>query len=229
MPKLRERLIPVSGTAAGRYRHGWWALCLLVYLALFAYAEKVVTTQYWVSWLPIDDHIPFVPFFVYFYVFWYPFQLLTAVWLFLRDGDAFRRYIWSFSIGFNSSILFCLLFPNGQNLRPAAVPGEGLAAALIRGIYAVDTNTNVLPSTHVIGSLLVVFAAFDSPSVSRPWRIAAIIAAILINLSTVCIKQHSILDLYVGLAVSAAVYGIVYRGIRPWQEKRRAGRLAPTM
>lgn len=205
---------------ANRYQHAWWLLYLPLHLLLFAYVEKAVIAQYWVSHIPLDDHVPFIAPFVYFYILWYPFQLAAALWLILRDADAFRRYIWSFMIGCGGSLLFCRLFPNGQDLRPLTVPGNDLAASLVRSIYAADTNTNVLPSTHVIGALLVVFAAFDSPTIRRPWRIAAVVLAVLINLSTVLIKQHSMLDVFAGLAVSAIVYLIVYVGIRRNQNAR---------
>lgn len=205
----------------GRYRHAWWTLSVPLYLLFFAFAERTVTSHYWISYSPLDDRIPFVAAFVWPYVLWYPFLAVTGVWLILRDADAFRRYIWSIMIGFNGSILFCLLFPNGQDLRPSPVPGTGLDVELIRRLYAVDTNTNVLPSVHVIGSMLVVLAAFDSPTVSRPWRLAAIVLAVLINVSTVCIKQHSVLDIGAGLIASALVYVIVYVGLRRLLQRSR--------
>ena len=63
---------------------------------------------------------------------------------------------------------------------------------MIASIYANDTNTNVCPSIHVIGSLAVWLAARDMkqlPPLLRKYLIPAM--AILISVSTVFLKQHS--------------------------------------
>ena len=45
-----------------------------VYLIWFALAEHMVPTTdgCWVSYLPLDDKIPFLPGFILAYVLWYP-------------------------------------------------------------------------------------------------------------------------------------------------------------
>ena len=82
---------------------------------------------------------------------------------------------------------------------------------MLRLIYAADTNTNVFPSMHVVGTLAAVIGIFDSRSASlgAKWGVAAL--GVLINASTVLVKQHSVLDILAGIALYALVYLAVYR------------------
>lgn len=75
-----------------------------------------------------------------------------------------------------------------------------------------DTNTNVFPSVHVVGSIGAAWAVWDCPSLRRRrWPgVAATALAVLICLSTVLIKQHSLLDAAGGAALAAAVGAAVY-------------------
>ena len=43
------------------------------------------------------------------------------------------------------------------------------------------------------------------------WRLGFLTMAVLISLSTVFLKQHSVLDVLAGLAVCAAAYPLIYR------------------
>ena len=183
---------------------------LPAYLLLFYLVEHMVTQSYWVSWCPLDDWIPFVRQFVYFYVLWYPLMVGMTLWLLARDKRAFVRYGWTVIIGLSASIALFFLFPSIQELRPAQVPGSDLAAMLVRAIYAVDTNTNVFPSMHVVGTLAAVRAAWDTERISKGARRAIAALGVLINLSTVFIKQHSALDILGGAVLFAIVALPVY-------------------
>ena len=72
-------------------------------------------------------------------------------------------------------------------------------------------NTNVCPSLHVIGSLAVLAAAWNTPRFATPlWRTAFTLQAVLISISTVFLKQHSLLDIPPAVALSAIAYYLVY-------------------
>ena len=62
--------------ALHKYKHALWLLYLPVYFFSFFLAESSITTQYWVSYTPLDDKIPFVEEFVIAYIAWFP-----AIWL----------------------------------------------------------------------------------------------------------------------------------------------------
>jgi membrane-associated phospholipid phosphatase len=207
--------------ALQKYKHALWLLYLPVYFTAFSLAENYITTDYWVSYTPLDDKIPFIEQFVIAYAVWFPAIWGTGLYLLFRDPDPFRRYVWSLIIGYSFSLAVYFIFPNGQNLRPASFEHTNIFTDAVRAFYTSDTNTNVLPSMHVIGASAVVFAVFDSKKLRRPWLcVTSVIVTVMIDLSTVFIKQHSILDVWAGLAVSAAVYIIVYGVIRKRQSKK---------
>jgi len=189
----------------------WYFLFIPGYLLGFFLMEALVPADcdYFVCWLPLDDRIPFLEFFVIPYVLWYPFLFGTGMLLLLRDIPEMKRYVWFMIIGFGLTMLFCVLFPNGQNLRPEAFPRENVFTRMIAGLYAADTNTNVLPSMHVIGSVAAAIAVCRSKP-NRRWRVPAVILAVLISVSTVLIKQHSVLDVFVGLALCIPLWFLIY-------------------
>jgi len=183
---------------------------LPVYVIMFVLAEKLITADYWVSWCILDDYIPFIKEFVFVYVLWYPLMIGMALWLLWKDRPAFRRYGWTTIIGLTACVTIFFILPSGQELRPA-LSGSDLASTLLRGIYAADTNTNVLPSMHVVGTLAAMAAAFDTDSIKKKWiKWAVCLIGAGINLSTVFVKQHSVLDIFAGIVLFAIVYLIVY-------------------
>ncbi|HEY5466664.1 MAG TPA: phosphatase PAP2 family protein [Clostridia bacterium] len=192
-------------------RHLLLILYVPLYLFCFYLLERHVTTDYWVAYLPIDDRIPFLPGFVVFYVLWYPFMIGTGFYLLFRDVPTFKRYMWFIIIGFSLSLAICALFPNGQNLRPTVFADSSIFTRIVQALYRTDTNTNVLPSMHVVGCVAVVLAVFYCKSLKNGWiRSGTVLMATLISASTLLIKQHSVLDLLAALAVSVPVWGIVY-------------------
>ena len=70
-------------------------LYLPIYLIWFALVERMVpsTAGCFVSYLPLDDKIPFLPGFILAYVLWYPFLIIPVVVTLLKDDRrAFIRY-----------------------------------------------------------------------------------------------------------------------------------------
>ena len=143
-------------------RHHWYLLIWIAYLVLFYIAEHVVTDHYWVSYLPLDDKIPFCRYFIIPYCMWHPLLFAMTLYLMWYDVPAFKRFMVYIGLGFGGSILFCLIFPNGQDLRPTEFAQHDFFIWLVQRIYTADTNTNVLPSMHVIGCAALTLACFDS-------------------------------------------------------------------
>ena len=196
-------------------KHLLLLLLLPVYFIYFFFAEKLVPSdgEYFVVYSPLDDKIPFVESFVIFYYVWYAMLALAGIYPLLKgDKGAFVRYILIIYITFFGSVTFGLLFPNGQNLRPdlTALGRENVFIRLIAGLYEADTCTNVLPSMHVMGSFACVFAVMDAKGFPKWGVVVMAILAVGVSASTVLIKQHSIVDVYAGLAVIAVVGAAMY-------------------
>ena len=108
--------------------------------------------------------------------------------------------------------LIYLFFPTCQNLRPEAFVRNNLLTRFIELFYSFDTNTNVCPSLHVIGSVAAMFGLWDCKALqSVGWKIAATSIAVCISLSTVFMKQHSIMDVLAALPVCFFGWWIAYK------------------
>lgn len=193
----------------------WYILILPMILIVYALAEHLVVDDYWVSYLPLDDYIPFCEWFSLAYVTWYAFLVVPGLWMLFTDDKGFKRYMLFLGISFLSAMLFCILSPNGQDLRPTSFGRDNLGTRIVAWLYAADTNTNVLPSMHVIGCYGAAATVCRALRGRKPWLRALVVAqALVICASTVLIKQHSILDVLVAVPWSVASDWITWRIVR---------------
>ena len=73
--------------------------------------------------------------------------------------------------------------------------------------YRFDSNTNVCPSIHVIGSAAVCLAGIHAPKLQKlRWKLFFPITAVLICMAAVFLKQHSILDVLWAIPICTAAY-----------------------
>lgn len=199
------------------YKHLWLLIIWGIYLLFFVLAEHLVTDHYWISQLPIDQKIPFLEVFILPYCTWHPLLAVMTVYLAFYDADTFRKFMFSIALGFFPVLIFGLIFPNGQDLRPEYFERSNVFTYLVGLIYAADTNTNVLPSMHVIGCADMIAASFCCQKLrSRNLHLVMLLLGILISASTVFVKQHSLLDLLTAIPYSLLILSIIYRPDRKY-------------
>ncbi|MDR1130998.1 MAG: phosphatase PAP2 family protein [Oscillospiraceae bacterium] len=195
-----------------KYAHAKYLLFIPVYMLIFMLEEKYITHGYFVSYLPLDRSIRFCEWFLIPYLLWYPLMLGTGLYLFAKDVEGFKKYMQLVGCGFLAIVLFYAVFPNGQNLRPVYFPRDNILIDAVKLLYARDTNTNVLPSLHVFGTLAAVLAILKCDRLRDRWfRTFIIVLSVFICMSTVYIKQHSILDVFTGVPLACVFYCIIYR------------------
>lgn len=185
------------------------------YLLAFFLLETFISGDgsYWSSHISLDDYIPFLEGFVVFYCLWYPFLIVPGIYLFFKDIPEFKKYVWYLICAFAICFAVYIIFPNGQDLRPEAFERNNIFTDIVGLIYSADTNTNVFPSMHVAGALGAAAAFFRTDGLKK-YRAVSVITAVLICASTVFIKQHSLLDVFGGIAVWLISYIAVYRIFR---------------
>lgn len=194
-----------------KYNH---ALILLYYCVLhkwFSYLESSMRPKYFM-FSEIDMKIPFVKEFVIPYIIWFAYIAVVMVYLGLRSKyDFLKLSLFMFS-GMSICLVIYTLFPNGQNLRPEII-GNDIFSNLVRMIYKNDTPTNCAPSIHVINAIAVHFALINYENLKNKIYVKAIsfILMLLIIMSTVFIKQHSILDVIYGIMLSIPLYLLIYK------------------
>lgn len=171
------------------------------------------------EWQPFDSWIPFVPWMVWPYVFWYLTVAFALIWTGFVDAGEFRRLAMFLYLGMTSAYVVYLLFPNGQNLRPGwETLGSGWDFAILRWIYTNDTPTNCNPSIHVLDAMAVWIAlSRDRILGARRWfQVGLTVTSIAIIASTVMVKQHSIVDVFGGLAWAGSWYLVLYSRWSPF-------------
>lgn len=204
-----------------KYKHLFlllfWPAFGLVFMSLERFAPTIWETLtgsplvYYDIVSPLDAHIPFCEVFAIPYYFWFVFLIGMVLYGLLFDVQAFRDYMWFVILTYSATAIIYILFPNMQSLRPTELPRENLFTMIISGLYEFDTNTNVCPSIHVLGSVAVCLAGLHSRRLKHiGWKLFFIISTVLITLSTVFLKQHSVIDIYAAVALSAVVYPFVY-------------------
>lgn len=190
-------------------RHPIWfmAFYLVFYLSVFHWLEVNITVpEVWVH-CHLDDLIPFCKYAVIPYLAWFiwiPFTLFYLLWKAPR-ADFWRLCLPLFA-GMTIALAVYVILPNGLDLRPYRVYGSDIFARIVRQLYSTDTATNVCPSIHVFNSVTLMLAyyrssIFDAPR--RRWmRPAAMVLCVSITMSTMLLKQHSVIDVVFGLLLA---------------------------
>ena len=165
----------------------YWPIYGLVFLTL----ERFLHLDYHTIYTPLDDLVPFCEYFLFPYLYWFVFLIGMHLYLLLFDTAGFRKFMWFIILTYTATCIIYLIYPSQQELRPETFRRDNLLTRFMTWFYAFDTNTNVCPSLHVIGSLAVLAAAWNTPRFATPlWRTAFTLQAVLISISTVFLKQH---------------------------------------
>ena len=186
----------------GRYRQAWVLLYVFIYFPWFFWLERHVTigTPFTNIHTAFDDLIPFCEYFIVPYLFWFFFVAgSVAFFLFRRPKKEFYRM---------TAFLFI-----GMTICLAINPEKNIFSKWIVTLYKTDTSTNVFPSIHVFASLGVNLAWWNSDiSKKHRWiRPLSTVTAVSICLSTVFLKQHSVLDGLGAIVLSIVLYFLIYQ------------------
>ena len=208
--QLRPRLLNTD-----QFKHIKLLIFWPIFGILFTYVERFhPVDKYHPIYSPLDDYIPFLEIFVIPYMFWFIFLIGMLIFTGLYDIVCFEKMMKFIIITYTIALITYFVYPNCQLLRPIAFERDNFLTRFMAGFYKFDTHTNVCPSIHVIGSLAVMFAAWHGKYFrSIAWKISFGIVAVLISVSTVFLKQHSIIDIFAALIVCAFAY--YYCFLRP--------------
>ncbi len=195
-----------------QFKHIWFLLYWLFYGIVFWTLEQGVKMNYHTIWCPLDDKIPFCEFFVIPYYFWFFFIFWIIIYGFFYDIKSFNKFHMFVILTYSITLVIYILYPNQQCLRPQEYARDNIFVDIAKLLYSYDTNTNVCPSIHIIGSMAVMFTAWHSERYStKKWRIAFLSMTFLICLSPLFLRQHSIIDVILGLIISFLAYPLVFR------------------
>lgn len=160
----------------------------------------------------IDNLIPFVPIFVIPYFAWFLFILITGIIFLKRSKEDLRKTFFSINLIMIIALIIYIIFPNYQLLRPA-VYADDFFSQLVKFLQIDDSPSCVCPSLHVSICISLYLSISNSICFKNNCavKLFTLILTILICISTVFIKQHSIIDVAAGILLSVLVYTFVYK------------------
>lgn len=194
--------------------HAWVFLYALIYFPWFLYLEKHVTKNYHVIHTALDEKIPFIEYFIIPYLLWFAFVAVTALYFFFTDKTDFYRLAAFLVTGMTVFLVISTIYPNGQVLRPAAFERDNIFVDMVKQLYQSDTPTNIFPSIHVYNSIGVSIAIRHCERLNNNKLVqrGSFILAVLIILSTMFLKQHSVIDVIGAGLMAIPAYQLAYVG-----------------
>lgn len=196
-----------------KYPHLWFQSYWVIYLLWFFALEAVAVPKYIIH-SALDDIIPFCEWFVFPYGSWFVMLAWSFLLLWLTDTKSYDKLCLMAFSGMTMCLIVYMIWPNALNLRPEVLPRENIASDILKLAWKVDTPTNVCPSIHCQTSAAMVLAVNRSKKMegkkAAQWLVA--LWGAVICLSTVFTKQHSIIDVVLGVAMVVPWYFILYRG-----------------
>ena len=211
-PEIDYRELRLSNLNSDKFKHLRLLLYWPIYGLFFFFVERLYdASEYFSVYTTIDDLIPFCEIFLIPYLFWFVYLIGMHVYTLLYDVAAFRKMMYFVMITYSVTIIIYLIFPTCQDLRPTEFERDNFLTRFMTSFYAFDTNTNVCPSIHVIGSLAVMLTSFHCRNFGKGTKFAFTVSGVLIAISTVFVKQHSVIDVLAAIPICAIAYVICYR------------------
>lgn len=207
-----------------RFAHVKLLLGWVIYFALYFLTENLIPAdRCHVMHCRLDDLVPFCEYFVVPYWLWFFLVAGSLLYFFLYDVESFRRLSVFIMITQALAMAAYILYPSRQDLRPAVMPRDNAFTAVISFIYAFDTSTGVCPSLHVAYSMGIASVWLKYRQAATGFKAFIVAFVVVICLSTAFIKQHSFVDIFTALPVSAVAEAVVFG--RDWwlPRLRRAG------
>ncbi len=214
---MRKAVVDLKGFSIKRlkepqYNHFLYLLGWVGYFVLYFLTELFIPPENChVIYSPLDDMIPFCEVFVVPYVLWYASIVGTLVYFGFYSPESFKK-VQSFIIFTQiTAMAIYIIYPSIQLLRPAEMPRDNFFTDIIGLLYSVDTNTNVCPSLHVGYSLAMISVWLKEKGVPVWVKTAITVFLITVCLSTVFIKQHSVVDAFVAIPMCLIAEIILYK------------------
>lgn len=185
---------------------GW-----IIYFSLYFLTENLIPLERChVMHSRLDDMIPFTESFVIFYAGWFLLVAGSLALTFFYDVPRFKKLQTFIMITQAVAMIWYILWPSIQDLRPEVFPRHNFFTWVLGIIYAFDTPTGVCPSLHVAYSMGIVSVSLKDPALPKPWKAALVFVVFMICLAVCFVKQHSTIDVFAALPVSLLAEALVY-------------------
>lgn len=188
-----------------------------IYLTWFGALQKYSREAHIVT-IPIDRQIPFLEVFVIPYYMWFGYVAITMGYFMILSRRDFIRTGFFLVSGMVICLIIYTVWPNGVDIRPEYIGRDNIFVRMVQFVYSVDVPRNVFPSIHCFNSIAINagFMKCERLKKRKKMRIFSNVLAVSICLSTVFIKQHSVLDFVGAVALSIPLYYLSY--VMDWRK-----------
>lgn len=205
MNKLKELI--------NKYKHVWIVVVYFIfYLPWYFGIQQRDPSRFFDMHVTLDSMISFKPIFIFAYIYWFIFVAATFLFVFFYDKDEFYKCCAFMFGGMTICLIIFTFFPTTFDYRPAVISGNYLERFFLNIVYTADKPTNVFPSIHVLNSIGCAIVLIKSKYFKNNYFVYAfaIMSAVIITLSTMFVKQHSIMDALAAGIISVILYYLVY-------------------
>lgn len=210
-PVVDYRRLRPSNITSPEYRHLLWLLGWVGYFVLYFLTENLIPLSHCRPMhSPLDDLIPFCEWFVIPYVGWYLLIVFSLLYFALYNPENFKNLQKYIIITQVVAMICYIVFPTRQDLRPTEFSQSNFLTDVLQVIYSFDTNTGVCPSLHVAYSLGIASTWLREKSASKKAKSFVVVFVLLVCLSVVFVKQHSVIDIYAALPVCVLAEFLVF-------------------
>ncbi len=182
-----------------------YTFLVLGFGAFFYFITKEFNTTYNLIGTKYDDLIPFIPFFIYIYMIWYPYEAINLFIVYKENIILFYKTIISIGFSFFSSGLIFIIYPTTIT-RPIINSYNSITSFITYLVYKTDSPVNCLPSNHCILCFLMIFSVLELKYIKKSTKQLLILINILIILSTLFVKQHVLYDVAGAFIISFISY-----------------------
>ncbi len=207
MHKIRSFVTdPVSFIRDNRY--SLWLLYLPCYLLYFGLLQlkNVPDSAVHIIETPLDKIIPTIPvFFVPYGFWWLLFPGAILYFLFFGTKEDFLKLCFILFGGYTICMVVYTIWPNGLALREPIYTTDIFSKGVL-WLRSIDPPRNVCPSMHVSSTVAIDIVVRECSYIKTKYKNIESIIAILICVSTVFIKQHSVIDVVLGWAMSILLW-----------------------
>lgn len=155
----------------------------------------------------LDQRIPFNQYFIVPYLTWYVFIFAVPVWFLQKDCRLYFSSIIAITFGLLASFGIYSVF---QTTVPRPdLAGNDLFSQLTKALYQMDNPYNAFPSIHVMTSYILFLGCYRTKEYAPKISLLVQGMAMVIILSTLFIKQHTLLDVAGGVFLGGILFKLI--------------------
>lgn len=172
--------------------------------AAIYFFSKYLNTNFNLIGTTLDNKIPFIPEFIYIYMIWYPFLIISFYILYKYDKNQYLKLLIIAALSLLISYIIFIFYPTTIN-RPLINNYNDITSFIVYTTFKADTPVNCFPSCHCLLCFILLFNTVFNKKISLTKRTIITTFNILIIISTLLVKQHVIYDVIGAFIISLTV------------------------